>query len=127
VEPVSSTGLSTRTASVLAYSGWWITGLLIWYLERRDMVARFHAAQSVVAFGAIALLTVTLAVLSAAALSFLAAVFMPLAVLTVIVFLFGVALWVVSAWKAASGDDWRLPLAAPCAERLARASEPASA
>jgi uncharacterized membrane protein len=123
----SSTGLSTRTASVLAYSGWWITGLLIWYLERRDAVARFHAAQSVVAFGAIALLTGMLAVLTATALSFLAAVFMPLAVLTVSVFLFGVALWVVSAWKAASGDPWRIPLAASYAERLARVSEPASA
>jgi uncharacterized membrane protein len=127
VEPVSSTGLSSRTASALAYGGWWMTGLLIWFLERRDRVARFHAAQSVVVFGAIGLLTVLLCTLAAASLSFLPAAFGPLLWAAGLVFVLGVVLWAVSLWKVASGRDWRIPLAANYADRLARVSEPASA
>lgn len=26
----SSTGLSTNTAAVLAYAGWWVTGVILW-------------------------------------------------------------------------------------------------
>ena len=123
----SSTGLSTRTASALAYGGWWITGLLIWFLERRDPVARFHAAQAVVAFGAIAALTVGFGVLAAAALSFFPAFFDVLLGTSATIFLAGVALWIVSLWKAASGDDWRIPVAATYADRLATVSAPATA
>ena len=118
----SSTGLSTRTASALAYGGWWMTGLLIWFMERRDRVARFHAAQSVVAFGAIALLTGVLGVLTACALSFFPALFDVLLWTTMAVFLAGVALWVVSLWKVASGDVWRIPGAAGFADRLTSGS-----
>ena len=38
----STTGLTTRTAAVLAYLGWWVTGLIFWAVERRDLQVRFH-------------------------------------------------------------------------------------
>ena len=123
----SSTGLSSRTASALAYGGWWITGLLIWFLERRDPVARFHAAQSMIAFGVIAFLTLGLGSLTVAALSFFPAAFDVLFAATLVVFLAGVALWIVSLWKAASGDDWRIPVAATYADRLSTVAERATA
>ena len=52
-DPISL-GLPGRVAAPLAYAGWWVTGALFWFLERRDLFVRFHAAQACVAFGAIA-------------------------------------------------------------------------
>jgi uncharacterized membrane protein len=115
----SSTGLSSRTAAALAYGGWWVTGLIVWFLERRDPFARFHAAQSVVAFGTIAVLIVFFGFLAAASLSFLPSAFTLLMGVTIFAWVLGVALWTVSVWKAASGEDWRIPLAAEYADRLA--------
>src|SRR5688500_19182381 len=71
----SSTGLSSRTAVALAYSGWWITGAIFWFLERRDASVRFHAAQAIAAFGVIALLILLFGGLAAASLSFLPSMF----------------------------------------------------
>jgi hypothetical protein len=39
----------------------------------------------------------------------------------VLAWVVGVALWVVSLWRAASGVEWRIPLAAGYADRLATA------
>ena len=52
----SSTGLSRRLAGSLAYAGWWVTGAILWFVERRDRTIRFHAAQSIAAFGMVAFL-----------------------------------------------------------------------
>ena len=48
--------MPSRTAAALAYGGWWLTGALFWFIERRDAYVRFHAAQAVAAFGLVALL-----------------------------------------------------------------------
>ena len=47
----TSTGVDARLASVLCYAGWWVTGLVFLFVERRDQAVRFHAAQSLVVFG----------------------------------------------------------------------------
>ena len=95
-----------------------MTGLVLWFVERQDRCIRFHAAQSLAAFGAIALVTGVLGALALASLSFLPAAFNLLVTLAEGVFAFGLLLWVVSMWRAAAGDDWRIPLAARWAERL---------
>jgi uncharacterized membrane protein len=117
---LSSTGLSTRTAAVLAYAGWWVTGLVVWFLERRDAGARFHAAQSMVAFGVIGLLVVVFAVLAAASLTFMPSAFRPLIGVAGGAWLLGVVLWAVSLWRAAAGLEWRIPLVSRVADRLIR-------
>jgi uncharacterized membrane protein len=117
---LSSTGLSSRTAAALAYGGWWVTGLIIWFLERHDRFARFHAAQSVVTFGAIAALVVFFGFLAAASLSFMPEAFTALIAVTVFTWVLGVALWAVSIWKMASGEDWRIPGASALAEKMTR-------
>ena len=119
-DALSSTGLSSRVAAALAYGGWWITGLLFWFLERRDRFTRFHAAQSIVAFGAIAGLVMVFGTLAAASLSFLPGAFTVLMGVTVFAWVLGVALWAVSVWKAANGEDWRIPIASDLADKLAR-------
>jgi len=117
---MSSTGLSSPLAAVLAYSGWWITGAIFWWLERRDRLVRFHAAQAVVAFGLIAGLVVLCAGLAALSLSFLPSMFGFFVGAAAIAWVAGVVLWGLAMWKAARGDKWRIPVAAEWAERLSR-------
>lgn len=115
---MSSTGLSSRTAATLAYSGWWVTGLIFWLFERRDPIVRFHAAQAVVVFGVTALLVVLLTGLAAASLSFLPAMFGVFAGAAALIWVAGVILWAVAMWKTASGEDWRVAAASRWVERL---------
>ncbi len=114
----SSIGLPTRTAVLLAYSGWWITGAIFWFLERRDPVVRFHAAQAMVVFGVAALLTLLFAALAAASLSFMPSLFGFFVAAASLTWLAGLLLWMTAMWKATSGDEWRIPVAAPWADRL---------
>jgi len=115
---MSSTGLSSPSAAVLAYSGWWVTGAIFWWLERRDRLVRFHAAQAIVAFGVIAFLVVLCAGLAALSLSFLPSMFGFFAGAAAVTWAAGVVLWGLAMWKAARGDEWRIPVAAGWAERL---------
>ena len=119
---MSSTGLSSRFASALAYSGWWVTGAIFWWLERHDRLVRFHAAQAVIAFGPIALLIFLCAALAAASLSFVPSMFGFLAGAAALTWVAGVALWGIAIWRAARGDRWRIPVAADWAERLTRST-----
>ena len=114
----SSTGLSPRLAAPLAYAGWWITGFILWFLERRDRYIRFHAAQAMAAFGIIAVLIGAFGAFAVASLSFLPRVFGLFVWAAAVTWAAGLVLWVVSMWKTATGDDWRIPIAADLADRL---------
>lgn len=119
---MTSTGLSPRTAAALAYLAWWVTGLLFWVVEREDRFVRFHAAQAVAAFGAVALLITVFLVLAAASLSFFPSAFVAFLIAAGVTWLGGLALWLVAMWKASGGDAFRIPLAAGWADRINRAS-----
>jgi uncharacterized membrane protein len=115
---MSSTGLSPRVAAPLAYAGWWVTGLILWFVERRDHSIRFHAAQSVAAFGAIAAAIAAFGALALGSLSFLPSVFALFLWAAAITWGLGVVLWIVVIWKAAAGRAWRIPVAADLADRI---------
>ena len=114
----SSTGLSPRVAAPLAYAGWWLTGLILWFVERRDREIRFHAAQSIAAFGVIAGAILAFGALAFLSLSFLPSAFNLFVWAAALTWGAGVALWLVAMWKAAAGDAWRIPVAADLADRL---------
>lgn len=105
----SSTGLDPRVSSVVAYSAWWVTGLLFLALERSDETVRFHAAQSVVVFG---LASAIIALAFGAALPFVLvsgdAVRVLLGVANV-TWLAAVGLWAWLVYKAANGERWCVP------------------
>lgn len=105
-------------AGPLAYAGWWMTGAILWFVERRDPAIRFHAAQSVAAFGTLAAVIGAFGVLAFASLSFLPSAFMPFLWAAAMTWAIGVLLWIVSIWKAAAGHVWRIPVAAELADRL---------
>jgi len=114
----SSTGLSRRVAGTLAYAGWWVTGAILWFVERRDRTIRFHAAQSIAAFGIVAFLVLAFGALALASLSFLPAAVNLFLWAALATWVGGLILWIVALWKAATGHAWRIPVAADLADRL---------
>ena len=126
MQPDSTTGLTSRTASVLSYLGWWVTGAIFWAVERQDPVVRFHAAQATIAFGGLALLIVALGVLGLVMLTFAPSGFLFFAGAAVVVWVATVVLWLVALWQAGQGKRWRIPLAADLAESWARRPSSAS-
>ena len=123
---MSSTGLSTNTAAVLAYAGWWVTGAIFWFVERRDNVVRFHAVQATITFGALAVIIALSGMLAMVSLSLLPWGFSIFATVAAVTWVTGVILWLISLWKVSSGDEWRMPLTAALADRLLTASATAS-
>jgi uncharacterized membrane protein len=111
-------GLPGRVAAPLAYAGWWVTGVLFWFLERRDLYVRFHAAQACVVFGAIAVLVTVLSGIAASALLFMPGAFGFWIWLAGLIWVTGIVLWVVAIWQAANGRLWRIPFAAEIADRM---------
>jgi uncharacterized membrane protein len=115
---LSSTGIAPRLAAPLAYAGWWVTGIVFWLLETRDAYVRFHAAQSLTAFGLIAAMIAAFTGLAVLSLSFLPGAFAGFVWAAILTWGGGVLLWMVSMWKAATGRLWRIPIAADLADRL---------
>lgn len=122
----STTGLTTRTASVLSYLGWWVTGLIFWAVERQDPLVRFHAVQATVAFGALALLILVFGFLGLLMLSFAPRGFAFFVGAAAIVWAGSAVLWVVALWQASQGKRWRIPLAARVADAYVRTASSAS-
>jgi uncharacterized membrane protein len=118
--PATSTGLDPKLEVLLSYLGWWITGLVFLAVEHQHAAVRFHAAQSLVLFGALSLLMFGLS--GVALVSFVAAAPVAgqaLADLNKMVWLLAAVLWVVLVLKAIRGESWRVPGIAPLADRLA--------
>src|SRR5687768_11047971 len=96
----STTGLTSRTASVLSYPGWWVTGLIFWAVERRDALVRFHAVQATIVFGGLALLIGLFGFLGLVMLSFAPGGFTLFVGAAIVVWATSVVLWLVAIWQA---------------------------
>jgi uncharacterized membrane protein len=114
----STTGLTSRTASVLSYLGWWVTGLIFWGVERRDRLVLFHAVQSTITFGALAILIAALGFIGLVMLSFAPTGFTFFVGAAGGVWIASVVLWLIAIWQASQGKQLRIPLAARFAETL---------
>jgi uncharacterized membrane protein len=57
--PAATTGLQENVAGMLCYLLGWLTGIIFLLIDKRPLV-RFHAAQSIVVFGALFLLRLVL-------------------------------------------------------------------
>ncbi len=127
VSPLSSStphpALSENTAALLSYVLGWLTGLIFFLADKRPYV-RFHAAQSIVTFGALHILRAILGIALGVGWWFGApgdvsrvAIAWPLLSL---IGLFTLVLWIVLMVKAYQGQKFKLPLAGEIAEDLAR-------
>lgn len=126
MQPGSTTGLTTRTASVLSYLGWWVTGLIFWGIERQDRVVLFHAIQSTVAFGVLGLAIAAFGFMALLMLSFAPAGFTFFVGAAFVLWIGSLVLWLVALWKASQGKRWRIPLASRVADARSKTSASAS-
>jgi uncharacterized membrane protein len=102
----SSTGLSENVAGALCYSLLWISGLVFLIVERRSGFVRFHAMQSLIAFGVL-----SVAIVISSILPVIGGLINGLLGLLLLV------LWVVMMVKAWQGERFKLPWAGDEAEK----------
>ncbi len=117
--PETSLGLSRRQAALLAYSAGWVTGVLVLWLESRDRDTRWHAAQSVLGFGALSVLAGLLVGVSVIGLLSSLALFRAGLWAAQGLVVVGLCLWVWSVVTVALGGTPRWPALGARADRLA--------
>lgn len=95
------TGLPKNTAAALSYVLGWLTGIVFLLIEK-DPFVRFHAAQSIIVFGILTIVTI---------IPFLWMI-APLA------WIVSFVLWLVLIFKAYQGEDFKLPWVSDLAKKL---------
>ncbi|MGB8227432.1 MAG: DUF4870 domain-containing protein [Sedimentisphaerales bacterium] len=115
----SSTGMQANIAGLLCYVLGWITGLVFFLIEKENKFVRFHAAQSIIVFGALTVLQIAVGILiglfAAIHLYFLTPI---LGLLYPLFGLAGLILWIILMVKAYQGEMFRLPIAADFADKM---------
>jgi uncharacterized membrane protein len=107
----TSTGLSPNVAALLCYVAGWITGIVFFVLEQRNRFVRFHAAQSIVAFGIITVAGILFGLIPVAGRAF-----------SSVIGIIGFIIWIIMMVKAANGEWYKLPWAGDVAEKIVAAS-----
>lgn len=111
--------VSVRAFAVLAYLGWWVTGVLVLLFGPRERTVRFHAAQSTIVFGLTLMLWAACWLGSFAALTISAGAFAALQRAAIVIQVAALVLWIACLWSAWSGRVWQVPLAGRWAARWA--------
>src|SRR5262249_10900259 len=119
--------ISANTAAGASYLFWWISGLLVYFNERRNVYVRFHALQAII-FGAAAMLFAALSIIVSAvffdlgqrtSLHTLTTVGIVIAVLSAFTIVVVWSALMVAAW---TGHLFHLPYVGQYAERYAAPS-----
>jgi len=107
----TSTGLSPNTAGLLCYVAGWVSGIIFFVLEQKNRFVRFHAAQSIVAFGTITVAGVVLGLIPVVG-----------DVFSTIIGIIGVIVWIIMIVQASRGEWYKLPWAGDVAEKIVASS-----
>jgi uncharacterized membrane protein len=117
----TETGLDEDIAAALSYVLGFLTGLVLFLVETKNEYVRFHAAQSMVVFGGLFVVSVVLSILQTV-VSFIDVVGFLLGTLFGLVNLAlglaGFALWAYLIVRTYQGADPRIPIAASVADDL---------
>src|SRR5712691_5693363 len=109
------TGMAENVAGLLCYALGWITGIIFLLIDKRPFV-KFHAAQSIVVFGALTILRIGVGMI----ISFGGLLGFGLwAAISMLIGLVGLVLWILLMIKAYQHDLFKLPVAAGIAEGIA--------
>ncbi len=110
--------MDEKVAGLLCYVLGWITGLIFYFIDKRPYV-RFHAAQSIVVFGGLHIISIALGMFFGLSLlaGGLTGFSMGYAVYG-LVNLVGLILWILLMVKAYQGERFRVPIAADIAEKI---------
>jgi uncharacterized membrane protein len=111
----SSEGLAENVAGLLCYVLGWLTGIIFLLIDKRPFV-KFHAAQSIVVFGALTVLRIGLGIVLGAGgvIGFGLWAF-----ISMIIGLLMLVLWILLMLKAYQHVLYRVPIAAPIADGIA--------
>jgi uncharacterized membrane protein len=112
-------GLAENIAGVLCYAVGWVTGIIFLLVDKRPFF-KFHAAQSIVVFGGLHLLSIILGMFLG--VSFFTGGFHflgPGVLFLHLVNLASLVLWILLMIKAYQGLRFKLPVAADLAESIA--------
>ncbi len=115
----SQSGLTENVAGLLCYALGWITGLIFFLIDKRPYV-RFHAAQSIVVFGALHILRIVLGGIFG--IGFFLGGWTGLSIgvlLAGIINLATLVLWILLMVKAYQGQRFEVPVAAGIAQGFA--------
>jgi uncharacterized membrane protein len=107
----TSTGLSPNIAGLLCYIAGWVSGIIFFVLEQKSKFVRFHAAQSIVAFGTITVAGIILGLIPVVGHAF-----------STIIGIIGFIVWIIMIVKASSGEWYKLPWAGDVAESMVASS-----
>jgi uncharacterized membrane protein len=119
VNDATSTGVDARLSSMLCYAGWWVTGLVFLFAERRHAEVRFHAAQSLVIFGLLTVAMLLCGVASAVAFVVATTLFQMVQAVGYAIWFVAVLLWLFLLMKTWRGEMWRVPIAGDLAMKIA--------
>ncbi|HTR48276.1 MAG TPA: DUF4870 domain-containing protein [Verrucomicrobiae bacterium] len=116
--PSAQSQMDEKLAGLLCYVVGWITGLIFYFIDKRPYV-RFHAAQSIVVFGGLHILSIVLGMFFG--VSMFATGFAGFSMAWALIGLINIAafvLWILLMIKAYQGDRFRVPVAADIAEKI---------
>jgi uncharacterized membrane protein len=110
--------MAENLAGLLCYVLGWVTGLVFYFIDKRPFV-RFHAAQSIVVFGGLNIITYILAAFFGMSIltGGLGGFTLGLALFR-LVDLLALVLWILLMIKAYQGERFRVPIAADLAEKF---------
>lgn len=113
----STSSTSTRRNALLSYLGLCFTGIVFFFIERKNSFVRFHAAQSIVVFTPLVIVYVLLRLVSG--LWIIGSLISPITgCLTFLVLALGFVLWVFLMLQAYRGVRFKLPVVGDYAEAL---------
>lgn len=115
------TGLAENVAGLLCYVLGWVTGLVFFLIDKRPFV-RFQAAQSMVVFGGLTVLSVALSMFTAAGIfgGTFHIFFLLFGLIHFVLWLVWLILWVLCMVKAYQHEIFRVPIAANIADSLVK-------
>ncbi|MEC3915750.1 DUF4870 domain-containing protein [Nocardia sp. CDC160] len=113
--------MDKKTGAILSYALGWVTGVIFLFVGKKDLDVKFHAAQSIVFFGAVSVVNIALSVVG----SLLGGVGIIFSLVGLAVWILAVVVWIMAMVQAnrIGGVRAELPIVgkfvAPYADRLA--------
>lgn len=118
----TNTGLDENVAAALSYVFGWVTGIVMFLVESDNEHVRFHAAQSIVVFGGLMVLSIVVGFFSTG-LAFMTGggivstlISMIIGLVSFVIWIAVLVLWVYLIARTYQGKDPRVPVAAGIAE-----------
>ncbi|MFA5090916.1 MAG: DUF4870 domain-containing protein [Candidatus Omnitrophota bacterium] len=104
----TSLGMDANLAALLSYLFWFISGFIIYVLEKENKFVRFHAMQSILSFGFLFGFGVIVSFIP-----FIGVLMVP------VCWVISTMLWIILMFKAYNGEYFKLPVIGDIAQKNA--------